>query len=255
MARWVHPVAAAGFASAADVYERARPSYPPAAVAWIADRAVLGPGRTVLDVGAGTGKLTRLLVPTGARVIAVEPLTEMRAKLEEVLPGVVALEGTAEDLPLGDGAVDVVTCAQAFHWFNLDLALPELHRVLAQDGLFVLVWNMRDLGDSLQSGIEALLGPHRGAVSAQFDDGWRTIVESSRLFGPIERRSFVFEQLVTVDDVVGRVESTSFVAAMPEVEREVLLEQVRALAAGREEPFSFPYRTEVFAIPRSSDRV
>ncbi len=108
----MHPVAAAGFSSAADVYERARPSYPPAAVAWIAERAGLGPGRTVvLDVGAGTGKLTRLLVPTGARVIAVEPLAEMRAKLEEVVPGVVALEGTAEDLPLGSGAVDLITCA------------------------------------------------------------------------------------------------------------------------------------------------
>ena len=183
MSRWVHPVAAAGFSSAADVYERARPSYPPAAVAWIAERAALGPGRTVLDLGAGTGKLTRLLVPTGARVIAVEPLAEMRAKLEEVVPGVVALEGTAEDLPLGDGAVDVVTCAQAFHWFNLELALPELHRVLAEGGLLVLVWNTRDLDDPLQGAIEALLGPYRGAVSAQFDDGWRAIVEASRLFG------------------------------------------------------------------------
>jgi SAM-dependent methyltransferase len=255
MGRWVHPVAAAGFSSAADVYERARPSYPPTAVEWIAKRAALGPGRTVLDLGAGTGKLTRLLVPTGARVIAVEPLAEMRAKLEEVLPGVVALEGTAEDLPLGDGAVDVIACAQAFHWFNLALALPELHRVLADDGLLVLVWNTRDLDDSLQGAIEALLGPHRGAVSAQFDDGWRALVESSRLFGPVERRSFVFEQLVTVEDVVGRAASTSFVAAMPDAEREVLLEQVRGLAAGRDEPFSFPYRTEVFAIPRSSDRV
>jgi SAM-dependent methyltransferase len=149
----------------------------------------------------------------------------------------------------------VVTCAQAFHWFNLDLALPELHRVLAADGLLVLVWNTRDLGDPLQGAIEALLGPYRGAVSAQFDDGWRAIVESSKLFGPIERSTFVFEQLVTVADVVGRVESTSFVAAMPEIERAALLEQVRGLAAGRDEPFSFPYRTEVFAIPRSSDRV
>jgi hypothetical protein len=149
----------------------------------------------------------------------------------------------------------VITCAQAFHWFNLDLALPELHRVLAGDGLLFLLWNTRDLGDPLQGAIEALLGPHRGTVSAQFDDGWRAIVESSRLFGPIERRTFVFDQLVTVADVVGRVESTSFIATMPEGDRRALLAQVRGLAAGREEPFSFPYRTEVFAIPRSSDRV
>ena len=254
MNRWVHPVAAAGFSVAAEVYERARPSYPPASVAWIAERTALGTGRTVLDLGAGTGKLTRLLVPTGARVVAVEPLAEMRAKLAEVLPGVEALEGTAEDLPLPDGAVDVITCAQAFHWFNLDLALPELHRVLADDGLLVLVWNMRDLVDPLQGAIEELLSPYRRAVSAQFDEAWRPQLEASQLFGAVERRSFVFEQLVTGDDVVGRVASTSFVAAMPRADRDLLLAQVRGLVGDRDRPFVFPYRTEVFAIPRMSDR-
>lgn len=250
----MHPVAAAGFSSAADVYERARPSYPDAAVAWIAERASLGPGRTVVDLGAGTGKLTRLLVPTGARVIAVEPLGEMRAKLEEVLPGVESLDGTAEEIPLPDGSVDVVTCAQAFHWFNLELAVPELARVLADDGVLVLVWNTRDLGDSLQAAIEMLLGPARGAVSVQFDLGWLPPLEASPGFGSVERRTFEFAQLVTREGVVDRVASTSFVAAKPQGEREVLLGQVRGLVAGREEPFSFPYQTEVFAIPRISDR-
>jgi SAM-dependent methyltransferase len=250
----VHPVAAAGFSSAADVYERARPSYPPAAVAWIAERASLGPGRTVVDLGAGTGKLTRLLVPTGARVIAVEPLAEMRAQLEAVLPGIESLDGTAEEIPLPDGSVDVITCAQAFHWFNLELAVPELARVLADDGLLVLVWNTRDLGESLQGAIEALLGPARGAVSVQFDLGWMPPLEAAPGFGPAERRTFEFGQLVTREGVVDRVASTSFVAAMPQAEREVLLDQVRRLVAGREEPFSFPYQTEVFAIPRTSDR-
>jgi len=98
----LHPVAAAGFASAADVYERARPSYPADAVAWLVEVAQLAPGRVVVDVGAGTGKLTRLLVPTGARVIAVEPVAEMRAKLTETTPGVELLDGVAEALPLED---------------------------------------------------------------------------------------------------------------------------------------------------------
>jgi SAM-dependent methyltransferase len=247
-------VAAAGFSSAADVYERARPSYPAAAVEWIAERTSLGPGRTVLDLGAGTGKLTRLLVPTGARVIAVEPLAEMRAQLEDVLPGIESLDGTAEEIPLPDGSVDVITCAQAFHWFNVELAVPEVARVLADDGVLVLVWNTRDLGDSLQGAIESLLGPARGAVSVQFDLGWLPPLEAAPGFGPVERRTFELAQLVTREGVVDRVASTSFVAAMPQAERDALLEQVRGLVAGRKEPFSFPYRTEVFAIPHTRDR-
>jgi SAM-dependent methyltransferase len=249
--RWVHPVAAAGFSSAADVYERARPSYPAEAVAWFAERAAIGPGRTVLDLGAGTGKLTRLLVPLGARVLAVEPLTEMRAKLEEVLPGVVALDGTAEDLPLGDGSVDVVTCAQAFHWFKPDRALPELHRVLADGGVLVLVWNTRDLDDELQDAIEALIAPFREAVSSQVDADWQPPLEASKLFGPIERRTFRFEQQVTGDDVVDRVASTSFVAVLPPDDRAALLERVRKLVAGRSGLIEFPYRTDVYVVPRA----
>lgn len=246
----VHPVAAAGFSSVAEVYERARPSYPEEAVEWITARGRLEPGRTVVDLGAGTGKLTRLLVGSGARVVAVEPLAEMREKLVEMVPGVEALDGTAEELPFADGSVDVITCAQAFHWFDLDRALPELGRVLADDGLLVLVWNTRDLGDELQGALEEVLAPHRGWVAGQVDDSWRAAIESSPFFGEVERRSFRLEQLVTGDDVVDRVASTSFVAAMGPVERDVVLAQVRALVVGREEPFRFPYSTEGFAIPR-----
>ena len=96
----VHPVAASGFARAAEVYERARPSYPVEAVTWMAERTGLGPGRTVVDVGAGTGKLTRLLPATGARVVAVEPIAEMRALIGD---GIEVVDGTAEEVPLPDG--------------------------------------------------------------------------------------------------------------------------------------------------------
>jgi SAM-dependent methyltransferase len=253
--RWVNPVAAAGFSSAADVYERARPSYPAAAVAWIAERAEIGPGRTVVDLGAGTGKLTRLLVPLGARVVAVEPLAEMRAKLEEVLPTVESLDGTAEDIPLPDGVADVVTCAQAFHWFNFELAFPELHRVLADAGLLVLVWNhLRELDDELQGAIEALLAPYRTAAPGRPDDLWRPRLTASDLFGAVEHQSFVFEQYLSRADIVDRVASTSFVAALPPAEREVLLGRVRKLTADCAEPIDFPYRTDVFVIPRAGDR-
>jgi SAM-dependent methyltransferase len=253
--RWVNPVAAAGFSSAADVYERARPSYPAAAVAWLAERAKIGPGRTVIDLGAGTGKLTRLLVPLGARIVAVEPLAEMRAKLEEVLPAVESLDGTAEDIPLPDGAADVVTCAQAFHWFNFELAFPELHRVLADDGLLVLVWNhLRELDDELQGAIEGVLAPHRTAEPGRPDDLWRPRLTASKLFGAVEQKSFVFEQQLSRADIVDRVASTSFVAALPPADREVLLGQVGKVVAGYAEPIGFPYRTDVFVSPRAGAR-
>ncbi len=251
----VHPVAAAGFAGAADVYERARPSYPAAAVSWIVERAGLGPGRVVVDVGAGTGKLTRLLVPTGARVVAVEPVAEMRAKLRETAPEAEALDGTAESLPLADSSADAITVAQAFHWFDHDASLPELHRVLRPEGVLVLIWNMRDLDDPLQAALESLLEPWRRSVSAQ-EHAWRGPLERSPLFDSGERVDFHYDRPSTVADVVDRVASTSFVAALPQAERDELLARVRAvvLAQGLTEPFPFRYRTDVYAFPRSSDR-
>jgi SAM-dependent methyltransferase len=245
----VHPVAAAGFAAAADVYERARPTYPPDAVAWLADRLGLEPGRTVVDVGAGTGKLTRLLVPFGPRVIAVEPVPEMLAKLREVVPGTETMAATAEALPLPDESVDAITVAQAMHWFDHARALPELRRVLRPGGSLGLIWNSRDLSDPLQDRLEKLLAPVRERVPAQIELGWREPLRRSELFGPIEERHFRNEQLATVADLRDRVSSTSFVAAMAPAEREELLDQVEGLVAGMPEPFTFQYETEVYVTP------
>ena len=250
----VHPVAAAGFGAGADVYERARPSYPVEAVEWMAERTGLGRGGVVVDLGAGTGKLTRLLPATGARVVAVEPVPEMRAKLVAAVPGVDVMDGTAEELPFADGAADVVVVATAFHWFNHARALPEIHRVLRPGGHLVLFWNMRDLESPLQVGLEALLRAARDGVAGYPAGVWREALERSPLFGPLEERFFRFEQSFTAADLADRVASTSFVATMPGPEREALLVRVRALAEGLSEPFPFPYRTEVQVIPRSSDR-
>jgi SAM-dependent methyltransferase len=246
----VHPVAAAGFGAAADLYERARPSYPEAAVDWLARRVGLVPGATVVDVGAGTGKLTRLLLATGARVIAVEPLPEMRAKLIVTAPGAEAVDGTAESLPFEDGAADAITAAQAFHWFDHDRALPELHRALRPGGALALIWNTRDLGDPLQNAVEEILAPFRQEVIAQNERGWRSPLDASPLFGPIEERRFPYAQRLTADGLCERVASISFVAAMPDDEREALLDRVRDLVGDRPAPFEFPYVTEIYVVER-----
>src|SRR5207249_4825593 len=120
-----HPTAAAGFDRAADAYERGRPGYPREAVARLAAQFRLGEGVTVLDLAAGTGKLTRMLATTGATVVAVEPVAGMRRVLAQAVPGARVLNGTAEAIPVADGAVDAVTVAQAFHWFDADRAVAE----------------------------------------------------------------------------------------------------------------------------------
>jgi ubiquinone/menaquinone biosynthesis C-methylase UbiE len=244
----IDPTAAAGFGSAAEVYERARPSYPPEAVDWLLMRTGVGEGDTVVDLAAGTGKLTRLLAPSGARVVAVEPVPEMRA-----LIGVgEVLDGTAEEIPLADGSAALVTVAQALHWFDLDRALPEIHRVLRPGGALAVVWNMRDLADPLQRRVEELLAPLRGRVAHARHGASRCAeaVASSSLYGETETAEFRFEQQFTADDLVDRVASTSFVAVMDADERRTLLESVRALAADRDEPFPFPYVTEILLSPR-----
>ena len=240
----LHP-ATRGFA-AADVYERGRPGYPAAAVARVVERCGLGPGRTVLDLAAGTGKLTRLLVPSGADVIAVEPLPEMRAELARLVPTARTLDGTAERIPLPDGSLDAVTVASAFHWFDADRALREIHRVLAPGGGLALVWNARDERSGLQRALSEIIGPLRGDTPERADRDWRTLLAGSGLFERTERSLFHHEQLVDEDGLVARVLSVSFVGALPDVDRGEVEERVRELARTEAAPIRLGYMTELY---------
>jgi SAM-dependent methyltransferase len=238
------------FELVADVYERARPGYPPEAVRWIADRLDLREGRSVLDLGAGTGKLTRALLTTGARVIAVEPGDEMRARLERAAPGAEALRGAAEEIPLLDGSVDAITVGQAFHWFRHDEAIPELHRVLRPGGGVALVWNSRDPDNPLQKKISELIAPF--VPSGRPDpEEWPRPLGESELFGPLEERQFPFVQELDTDAVAERIASVSFVAAAPVEARHVLDAAVRRAAdkLGGRIPFVYVTRAYVsFAV-------
>jgi SAM-dependent methyltransferase len=241
----VHPAAATGFSRAADAYERGRPGYPAAAIAWLEERLGLGRGQTVVDLAAGTGKLTRELTATEATVIAVEPVAEMRALIPE---GVEAVAGTAEDIPLPDGSADAVTVAQAFHWFDGEAALVEIHRVLRPGGALALIWNRRDLEHPVHARLQELMEPYRGDAPAHSSDAWRQAFQRTVLFAPLERAEFPTEQSVDADSLADRVGSVSFVASIDEPEREALLRDVRALAA--DGTVRLPYLTEVFLADR-----
>jgi SAM-dependent methyltransferase len=232
----IHDAAATGFARAAAEYERGRPGYP----ASVLEPLALTPELVVLDLAAGTGKLTRLLATTGATVIAVEPVAEMRAALPA---SVRALEGTAEQIPLGDASVDLVTVAQAFHWFDGDAALAEIHRVLRPAGRLALVWNRRVENADINVAIEELVEPHRRGTPTHSGDGWRGTFERTTLFGTLEEHVFPSEQVLDADGLAARVGSISFIASLPEEERAEVLAAARSLVA--EGPVSVPYRTEV----------
>ena len=243
-------VAAAGFAAAAGAYERARPGYPREAVEWLARRTGIAPGCDVLDLAAGTGKLTRQLVPLGARVVAVEPVAEMRELLVAAVPGVRALAGTAEEIPLEDASLDAVVVGQAWHWFRAEEALREVHRVLRPGGALALIWNLRDLTDPLQAALEQLLLPHRGDVQTLYEGPLDEPIERSGLFGPLDRCEGPHEQMVGLEELVERQASTSYVAVLREPTRSAFLDDVRAAAETFGEPYVLRYVTTVWAADR-----
>lgn len=246
----MHPKANVGFQRTAAAYSRARPSYPGQAIAWLAERVALGPGAAVLDVAAGTGKLTEALLSTGARVTAVEPVPAMRAELSRRLPTIEVLAGTAEVLPL-TGPVDAVAVGQAFHWFDGPAALAEFHRVLRRGGHLALLWNARDRARWPWSEVEPLVEAHRGATPQHEDGRWRAALDASELFRSVGQRRVAHCQKLSRAGLVDRVASTSFIAALDVAERATVLEQVRSVAAGRPEPLVLPYETEVYLLART----
>ena len=247
----IHPRAAVGFGRAAEAYERGRPDYPAQTVAWLQDRLGLGPGRTVVDLAAGTGKLTRLLLPSGARVVAVEPVAGMRSTLARVVPLAEVVDGAAEAMPLPDGSADAVTVAQAFHWFSTGEALAEIHRVLRPGGGLALVWNRRDLDEPLQAATDRLVARHRGDVPTHRSGRWRSAFEATELFGPLEEHLFSHGQELDRAGLVERVMSTSVMAALPDDEQRAAVAEIKELAARQPEPIRLSYTTQIYLCWRS----
>jgi len=224
----VSATAARGFTAGVDAYERSRPDYPAAAVNALVARMDLRPERTVLDLGAGTGKLTRLLVPSGATVVAVEPLEAMRARLEAVAPSVTSLSGTAEAIPLPDASVDAVFVAEAFHWFDLDRAPAEIARVLRPGGHLAVLFNQLDTDEPWFADLHEIVMAHRlPGPQMPHTVPWREAIEAQ--FGALSDEEGPHEHVVSRDEQVAQIASFSSIGGLPQAQREAALAECRAV--------------------------
>jgi len=210
------PEPARSFGGVAEAYDRGRPTYPREAAAWLTSAQPL----TVLELGAGTGKLTEQLVALGHEVHATDPDPQMLALLEKKLPDVRVSQAPAEDIPSGDASYDVVVCGQAFHWFDVERALPEIARVLKPRGRLSLVWNQRDERIPWVKRLGAIIGTQ---------DQLRHPAEklaASKLFGDVEEASFKFWQVIDRNSIRDLVRSRSNVAVLGEAEQEAKMAEV-----------------------------
>lgn len=254
MGRPLNPAAAVGFERAADAYERGRPSYPADVVDWLCEGLDIGPGRTVVDLAAGTGKLTRLLLARGAVVVAVEPVVAMRSRLERELDSVRVLTGTAESIPLDAGSADAVTVGQAFHWFDLQAATAEIRRVLRPGGGLGLVWNERDTSVEWVAELSRIIRwDERGRWKVPYTvevDWAEVFAREVRGFGPLERYESSHRQVLDVPTLIDRVMSTSYIAAGTDEERASVEARVRELVADFPDRFELPYVTVAYRCHR-----
>lgn len=254
--RRVQEVMVRGFREGARSYERARPDYPEAARRFISRSFQVGPGSTVVDVAAGTGKWTRGILRTGARVIAVEPNPAMRREFRRAVRGAELLEGTAERTGLPTGCADVVTIAQAFHWFAHEPALREFHRILRPGGTLVLLWNSRQQSTGWRKEAARLCREYdaRGVVHWS-ESHWSGAFRGSPYFPRPRVRYFRHIQHMSRQDLEDRYLSVSYLAALAPARKQEFLERLRHLLdthpGSRGRPvLVMPYRTEVYFARR-----
>jgi SAM-dependent methyltransferase len=235
---------ALSFGPAADQYDESRPSYPPAALVWALGTA---PGR-VVDLGAGTGILTRVLLALGHDVVPVEPDAAMRRRLEDASPGTKALDGSAERIPLPDGCADAVVAGQAYHWFDTERAHPEIARVLRHGGVFAPVWNIRDESVPWVARLSALLsedrpgGRHEGRLEGP---------DFGPLLGPVASKTFRHQVPMTADGLVALMRTRSYYLTATAQRQAEISGGIRELVAGMAEPFALPYETVIYRARRA----
>lgn len=245
----INAIAQSGFTRGAGAYAKARPDYPVDAVAHIIAQLGINSASVIADVGAGTGKLTQALVPTGAKIYAVEPLDAMRSKI--ALPGVETIAASAEAIPLPDGALDGITVAQAFHWFDGPRAVAEFARLLERDGKVALIWNQRDLRVPWIAAIEAIVKPYENIQPHDRLHETAAVFTPERGFTQLVERDFEHTHQLDHEGVVTRVASISYIANLDADEQRRVFDRVRTEIASLPETVDFAYRTRVQITSRA----
>lgn len=238
-----HPASAA-YASRVTEYVAVRPGYPEAVL------SDLPLAETIIELGAGTGKFTALLAQTGKRIIAVEPLPEMAARIgSERLANVEVLIGSAEAIPVSDRAAGLVCCATAFHWFDYVRATGEIVRTLEKDGALALIWNVPDTRAGWVTAFADVLEGYAGNTPRRVHGKWRTIFNDAR-FEHVTTNFHPHVQPMTTSSIVDRAMSISFIAGLPHRKQQVVRHKIKSivdnepLLAGKNS-IGFPYVTEV----------
>lgn len=251
----VHHVAAAGFANGADIYAASRPSYPGEVLDWLRDRIGIEPESRVVEVGAGTGLFTSLLLDTEATILATDPVPEMLSHLASRLPGAATAVATADMLPVADGSVDAVICATAFHWFATPQVLAEFRRVLRPGGALGLIWNVRDNQVPWVRRLSEITDRYQDDAPRQKSQAWRDVFPAPG-FTPLHETAMRYDHAGTPEEVIiGRTLSTSFIAALPDDRRAAAVAEVRAMIAATpelacRERVAFPYLTKAYDCRR-----
>jgi ubiquinone/menaquinone biosynthesis C-methylase UbiE len=256
----VHQTAAVGFNKDAGLYDRARPSYPQKAVEQMAKTCHITPQSRILDVAAGTGKFTTMLVERGYNVTALEPVEAMRQVLRQKLPQIEILDGAATQIQLPDASIDVITIAQAFHWFANKDSLKEFHRVLKPNGYLVLIWNSKDEAVPWVEDIVVYMWNYKPKDTPQYrDNKWQSAFADQDLFGDLRYTAYSNNNTHSRQDIIDRVFSTSFISKQPEDVAVKIKADLNAImdrysiTMKPEDTTVYPYRTDLFvaqALPK-----
>ena len=251
MSRNIHSDAQKGFSRSGNLYDGGRADYPHTAISQLLQGLNVSESSKVLELAAGTGKFTKQILPYVQNIIAVEPVYEMRKKFSKQLPDIQIVDGTAEKIPFADSTFDFVFVATAFHWFDYEKAIQEIHRVLKPKGGLGLIWNTwsKDIIPPWLKEIREVIEPYSKKAPRYKSMQWREAFYKTTLFTPLEERVYGHPVRLDINGVCNRMLSISFIAALPEEQFKEVERQLRTILKKHKTPqdyFEMPYQTDIF---------